>query len=788
MTTSTKSAQKDDDAAAKREKARTSFWLREIEKAAKREKSYRKLCREILKIYEAEKEERHQYNILYSNVETLGPALYNSMPRPEVKRRYNDADPLGKAASELCERTLSFLLDSDLRDYEPFGELMHSAVQEGLIVDRGLTRFKFDAKVSIIPAMGPSGDGERERQAKDEGEAIPRKRLDYAAVCGEVVSWDRFLHGYAKRWKDVPWVAFLHPMTLGELEDNFGKETAAEVELSEARNPESDSEEEGGGSDEEEGGGKQLADVWEIWDKATRKVIFVSPGYPDAVLKEVADPLKLSGFFPCPRPLMPFRRVTSLCPVPLYSFYKEQAEELNRVTVRINKITNALKVRGFYDSQLDGLPKVLAADDNELIPIENVAALGNGQGNALEKAILLMPIEKLVTVLQQLYAQREQVKQVIYEITGIADIMRGSTQASETLGAQEIKNQWGTLRLKRAQAEVARYARDCLRIMAEIAMSKLPPKMLKQMTGLPFPLAAEKQAAQATAQAMQMAGQAPKEDLLQVLSMPSFEDLQQLLSNDLLRSFRIDIETNSTVDLEATEDKEDMAELMNALSQFLNGVAPLIENGTMPFPAAKSILLGLVRRFRLGRDIEDDLAAMQPPQGASPEALQQQQAELEKRAQELDKQQQDVAAAAKELDFAQKEFQQEQKFAKKELDMELKFAQKSLDQHAQEVFATHAQALDGQRRELDFERQSFIGEQKITQTQAKLKSDADRGQAQKLSGQLTKLSPEAIAQPILEGLREVFDTFGQQLVAVIDQKLSAPKRAKKLPDGTWTTF
>ena len=87
-----------------------------------------------------------------------------------------------------------------------------------------------------------------------------------------------------------------------------------------------------------------------------------------------------------------------------------------------------------------------------------------------------------------------------------------------------------------------------------------------------------------------------------------------LLTNDLQRNYRIDIETNSTVDAEATEDKQNMGEFLNAVAQFMNGVAPLVQQGTMPFDAAKSILLAVTRRYRFGPEVEDELKKMQPPQ------------------------------------------------------------------------------------------------------------------------------------------------------------------------------
>ena len=602
-------------------------WLTELDSARKRMKDYRKDASRVVKLYEGGKAAESPFNILYSNTETLAPALYNNLPRPVVQRRFKDDDPLGKVASDVARRSLEFLIDNELGTYTPFDDLMSQAVLEALVPGQGVTRFKYDASFAEQPEPNNPTEGQEDETGEGEIEvekgeihAEPAEQVEYETVCGESVPWDRFLHGYAKQWKDVPWVAFEHFMTRDELVKNFGEEIGHRIPLNISGKETANESDDGDRDDDKlrDAEGVTLAHVFEIWDKETKMVRFLAPSYPQGFVKSVEDPLELSGFFPMPQPLMLFPKISSLAPVPLYTMYEEQAKELNRVTVRINKIVQALKVRGFYDSTLEGLDKVLSADDNVLIPAENVAAMQQGQ--TLEKAIWLMPLEKLIVVLQQLYAQRQQVKQVIYEITGISDILRGASVASETATAQNIKNQWGTLRLKKLQKQVSKYVRDCLRIMGEIAMTKFSQQTISQMTGLQFPTGEQKQQAQMLlqqAQAQQVPGQPPAQPPQQLLAMtqlPTWEDIMGLLANDLQRNYRIDVETNSTVDAEATEDKQNMGEFLNAIAQFMNGAAPLVQQGVLPFDAAKSILLAVTRRYRFGPEVEDDLKKMQPPQ------------------------------------------------------------------------------------------------------------------------------------------------------------------------------
>jgi hypothetical protein len=825
-------------AAAEDRQAESTFvtdWLKEIDDATKREKDFRKEGRRIVEIYEGKKKREYQFNILFSNTETMLPALYNSLPRPLVSRRFKSEDPLGKMAAKATERTLEYLMDNGDSEYSEFDQLMASATLEALLPGRGMTRFKYDAVIEKQQAVAEA-EASDEGGQKDDDEGTPQfgdeppailETVPYETVCGEEIPWDRFLHGSAKKWRDIPWGAIQHFMTREELEASFGEVGAKVpvVAMVEDRETRDDAERNG---DRQELRGLKVAEVYEIWDKITKKVIFVSPQWKESALKQVDDPLNLSGFYPWPKPISFIAKISTLTPVALYTMYEEQAKELNLVTTRINKIVAALKVRGFYDSTVEGLDKVLQAEDNTLIPAENVAGL-LGQGNSLDKAIFLMPIEKLVTVLQQLYVQREQVKTVIYDLTGIADIMRGSSAASETLGAQQIKNQWGTMRLKKSQKEVQRYARDCLRIMAEIAMSKLSPETLSAMTGLPYPTGLQKQQAGEQMQAIQqqqamaaqqaqMTGQQPPPpqppppQLQEMLSLPSWDDILGMLRDDIQRNYRIDIETNSTVDAEATEDKEDLGELMNAMSQFLNGIGPMVSDGTMPFDVAQGMLLEVVRRYRFGSDMEDAIKKMQPPQsGAKPEEIKAQQAQLEQQAEALKQQQ---AEMEKQLQDAQKQLEQqqnqvEQGLAKQEQAMSIKLQQQEQDLAAQKREAEMDIELERKQFEFDkalalqeiaFAKQTALKEIEFaTKTkeaeadqrirtkehglqlkQAAFAENAARQKEADSEGKAEKQSSDG-NKALMQGLEKV----GSSIVEGLSK--AKPKTARKQPDGSWTT-
>jgi hypothetical protein len=298
-------------------------------------------------------------------------------------------------------------------------------------------------------------------------------------------------------------------------------------------------------------------------------------------------------------------------PIPVPDYYKEQEAELNTITNRINRLVKGLKLRGVYDSTLTELSELMKGEDNDLIAAQNVTELLERGG--LEKAIWFMPIEMAAKVLRELYAQREQVKQIIYEITGISDIMRGATEASETATAQQIKANFGSLRVRRMQAEVARYVRDILRIKAEIIAERFQPETLAAMTGLQYPTAAQKQQLQMAAQQAQATGQQPPQVDPELMNAPTWEEIIACLRNDAMRTFKVDIETDSTVAASLESDMSGMKEVLTAVVQVIQGFGPAVQAQAIPVEAVKEIILAVVRRARLGNAVEDALDKMQQP-------------------------------------------------------------------------------------------------------------------------------------------------------------------------------
>jgi len=614
-------------------------WMMELDLSSKSEEYWRKQAKDVNARYRDEKADGvsnsysvnmnryssgNRYNILYSNIQTICPALYNQTPKPDVRRRYRDADKTGKVIADIMERGLSFTMD----EYD-FDRKMRLAVKDQQLSGRGVTRLKYEAIL--------------DKKKDDDGEDYEEKVYD--EVCWDHVNWADFRVGPGRTWEEVEWIGFKHILNKEELSEKF-PDTYEDVQMDYTPQGMEDNEEGDPISDT-----FKRAVVWEIWDKEAKQVIFIAPSLKERPLKTEDDPLGLTHFFPIPRPLYATENTDSLVPVEPFRFYRDQADELDEITKRITGIIRTCRVRGIYDSTIGEMNNLMDAGENIMVPATDVLPLM--QSGGLEKAIWLWPIERIAGVLVHLYNQREAIKTTIYEITGIADIMRGSSSAQETLGAQQLKAQFGTMRLDDMRREVQRYARDLVRMAAEVMAEHFSTDTMAIMTEVQLPTAEQKQQAMMMAQQMQQQGQPLPKKFNEGMALPTWEEALQVLRDDKQRAYRIDIETDSTVAGDQAADQKAITELLTGISSFIQNAGPAVAAGYLPLDAAKSLLMTSVRRFKMGREVEDALDMIgeeeeeQEGQAQQPDPAQMQmQAEQAKAEQETQARAQEAAQKA----------------------------------------------------------------------------------------------------------------------------------------------
>jgi len=546
-------------------------WLDKLKVSKKEDEKFVKRGKKIVRRYRDERtgwaDSTKRYNILWSNIQTMLPALYGKTPRAQVERRFKDQDPVGRTASIIIERALQFEIDH----YGDFDASIKAAVLDRLLPGRGTTWIRFET----IEVEEPEGD-------------LEQKDTQLERTCSDYVYWEDFRCSPARVWDEVTWVARRVYLSRKEGTERFGEEFA-DVPLT--HEPIGLDEDKSKSQDD----ANKKAQVWEIWDKSSETVIWVAEGH-SKTLDEKEDPYGLDGFWPCPKPLYATQSTDTLVPVPDYALYQDQADELDKLTNRIHLLVEAVKVVGVYDSSQPGIQRMLNEGvNNTLIPVDNWAAFGEKGG--LKGTVDFMPLDSVLMALQQCYVARDQAKQVIYEVTGLSDIIRGASVASETATAQQIKSQYASLRLKSLQIDVARYASAILQIKAQLMCDLYSPQTLVDMSGI-------------------MGTQDAKHVPAAI----------QLIKSEPARSFRIEVASDSLVEMDEQTEKASRMEFLQATGAFMEKALPVAQAIPDITPLIAEMLLFGVRAFKGGRPMEaafDDamakLAAPKPPAPPPPD-------------------------------------------------------------------------------------------------------------------------------------------------------------------------
>lgn len=625
-------------------------WLDDIERAEKDQNKWSNRAKKIVKIYSEEREaskSNRQFAIFWANIQVLLPAVYAKPPEPVVQRRFQDKDPVGREAGEVVERALTSTFDTANLD-----KTLEQVCEDYLIVGRGT------AWVRYVPAFDtlPIGD--------EEVDTLTDETIAY-----DFVNWSDFVHPKVRSWSEVPWVARIVYMDRGGVEARFGAAVAKEV----FAKIDADSKK----IDPKTGMSKDRVQIYEIWSKRDKEVIWVAKNYKDKVLDRKPPLYDLHNFFPCPEPAFATCPTDSLQPIPDYVYYQDQVEEINQLTIRIGNLTDALKLVGFYPAGAEGgissaiEQALMPTTDNRMIAVPSWNGFVSGGG--AKQMIEWLPIDMVQQVLEGCLQLRQQLIQDVYQITGISDILRGESQASETATAQNIKAQWGGVRIRDKQRTMARFARDLCRIAGEIIAEKFQPETLWRITGLKFPAQADKDAAQAKIQAAlappppmaalpppQAPGQPPTapvgppngpqpppgpppgqppappqpppipDDVKAMLASPSQEDIIQLLRDDQMRTYRVDIETDSTIEANEQAEKERRNEFLAAVGAFIQQVMPMIQMAPAIVPMLGEMLMFAVRGYRAGRQLEDVIEASLEALGKAATDQQQAQGQMQK--------------------------------------------------------------------------------------------------------------------------------------------------------------
>jgi len=589
-------------------------WLNLLKESEKAFESWNDHCDKIDKLYGnldrlSQMGRDKEFQMFWANCEVIKPAIYSTPPQPVVVTKFKDRRPVYQASADMLERCVTVAFDNAY-----IQELMLQVRDDVALIGRGVAWCRYES--------GGEGNG----------------YYDGERVCVDFKHRRDFLHSVSRSWPEVTWVAGASYLTREQARDRFKPYSGDEYQDADYR-VDRDSREVGGAD------ARERAKFWEIWDKQRKRCVWVAEGCEN-ILDEDDSHLELSGYFPCPKPAYGSLQRGSLVPVPDVLQYKDQLEELNDLTSRIHALTDALEAKGFYPAGgaelADAIQKAITTHTpgRVLVPISNWAAFGGSK-----EVIVWLPIEQIASVIQTCIAVRKEIVQDIYQIIGLSDIMRGASDPRETLGAQTLKSEYGSSRIRDKQYELVRLARDLVCITGEIITDKFDKVTLVEMSQSQLPTDAMKrkqvgdiqqqlsnqqlalqkaqqlpQFAQAQqqnpeqmqqlmgqAQQMMQEGQAA---ITKVMEKPSIEQVFHFLKDNRLKTFVLDIETDSTVQIDETSEKQRRGEFIGMLAQLLPQLAQMIMADPMTANFCGEILKFAVAPFRAARSLDgaiDDL-------------------------------------------------------------------------------------------------------------------------------------------------------------------------------------
>jgi len=577
-------------------------WLGRISREVDAHKNWRDKAKESRDAFDP-KEKQPAFPIYWSIINIIKAAIFAKAPVPDVRKRWAENQG-GDKQAQIVERSLVY--DMDVEDFDGEANL---AVEDYLVEALGVSKVELETVTEERPVFDPTdptvvldingapleqGPDGKPLVAPATQKVIAKQGVRHVHFSARDFHWEP-----QKSWKRVGWVGFDHHMSRADIKAQFRVKLKASTTAGE-----------GGDSDKAASQKYEVREVvHEVWDLKAKKRLFVSECHHD-VLEEGPLPMDLASRFPCPRPMMTNVASNDLLPRPDYQKIKGQCDSIDTLTGRIRALVKQLKDIGFYDAQLGELGDLQDLEDGQLKPVESLLErLGQAPGvkAGFDSVVAKEDLSNKVSVIRELIVQRESEKNALFETLGIADIIRGASDPRETMGAQQLKGQWANVRIGPKMREVARYFRDLARIQAEVTGKYVQREQLEKRTGM-------------------------------AISDQEYKQLQ----SELGTAYVVDIETDSTLAQDASQDKADTLELLKVLSDYMARWLPMVSAGQLPASFVKELLLMAARPYKNGRQLVDELNSL-------PDDAQQ----LQQFQQQVQKLTQDLQACQKQLQEAQ---------------------------------------------------------------------------------------------------------------------------------------
>ena len=471
-----------------------AYWKAQVKSVDEANARWHKRGDKIVKRYKDERDQAaeegtRRLNMLWSNVQIIHPAIYGRRPLPIAERRFLDHDPVGRLSAQMIERALRNEIEEN-----GYHGAVRRAVLDYLLPGRGQCWVRYEPEIGPGISLTPSSPLDmRDSQGEIIGdELLEDEKTEKLEETGEQVlsescpidyiQWKDFymFPARARTWNEVTAIGKKVYLSKTECIERFGEEIGKKIQPDASLSVAERQENLSITTFQDQNERKRI--LHEIWNKADRRVYWVSTGY-DHLCDLADDPLELRGFFPVPEPLSATTTNDSLIPVPDYIEYQDQAIQIDELTQRISLLTKACKVAGVYDGANRPLKRLLDESvENELIPVDDWVRYGDKGGVA--GAISFLPLKEIMETIDVLMSVKEKMLQDLDRVTGISDVLRGTTDGRETMGGTRLKTNNAGTRIDERRNEVARFARDVIRLVSEIIGKHFSSKSIIEISGV----------------------------------------------------------------------------------------------------------------------------------------------------------------------------------------------------------------------------------------------------------------------------------------------------------------
>jgi hypothetical protein len=539
-------------------------------------------------------------NLFFSNIVTLKSMLFGKLPTVDVSRTFNDADDDEARVASLM---LTRILNQDIQEEgEDYASVMRQALEDRLLPGSGNMRLRFQAEtqMQITPAITDPTTG------MELAPAVEQEIVTDVWTESVYTHWKDILYSPARTYGELRWKAFRAFMDRDALVKRFGEEKGKLVPLKSKGPLDENKSSEAGNTP------WMQAEVWEIWDKINKQVCYFVEGM-DETLECGAPPLELDGFWPDPPPMMANTTTSKFIARADFMLAKSLYDEIDNLQTRITILTDACKLVGVYDKGSEGVQRILNEGvESQLIPIDSWAAFAEKGG--MKGAIDWLPIEQVVIVIEKLQQVQGIKIQQLYEVTGLADILRGAAQAGASATQDRLKAQFASIRVQALQDEFARFASDAQKIKVNIISKHYPPEQIMLQSNIKY------------------AADGSNQQLI--------DGAIKLIKDGNLSKWRILVKPETLAMADYAQLKLDRTDFIMSISQFMQSAAPLTEQAPQATPLLLQLLKWGLAGFKGAQEVEGIIdqaveAMKQNPPGDKPDpAVQKAQAEMQAKMQE----------------------------------------------------------------------------------------------------------------------------------------------------------